>query len=144
MPGAVPRPVAWDRAGRTTVAHDAREATSDASAPKAVPWEIGAPLGSRTTQGSALGAWHVRRGPPTGRARRKGRGAAPRATTVAALAALPRGEHRALSALAARVNPDMEDGTLTRLQNLMATLAAAGLVVVHETADGQVEVALPE
>jgi hypothetical protein len=63
---------------------------------------------------------------------------------VAALAALPRGEHLALSALAARVNPDTEDGAVTRLQDLVMKLAAEGLVVVHETADGQVEVALPE
>jgi NAD(P)-dependent dehydrogenase (short-subunit alcohol dehydrogenase family) len=34
------------------------------------------------------------------------------------------------------IKPDTEDGTITRLQNLVAQLAAEGLVVVHETADG--------
>jgi hypothetical protein len=63
---------------------------------------------------------------------------------VAALAALPRGEHLALSALAARVNPDPEDGALTRLRDLVTKLTAEGLVVIHKTADGQLEVALPE
>src|ERR671936_499454 len=67
-----------------------------------------------------------------------------RGRIVAALAALPRGEHLALSALAARVNPDPEDGALTRLRDLVTGLAAEGLVVIHETADGQLEVALPE
>src|SRR5919108_5900383 len=67
-----------------------------------------------------------------------------RGRIVAALAALPRGEHLALSALAARVTPDMEDGAITRLQDLVTKLAADGLVVIHETADGQLEVAFPE
>jgi A/G-specific adenine glycosylase len=67
-----------------------------------------------------------------------------RGRIVAALAALPRGEHLALSTLAARVNPDPEDGALTRLRDLVTKLAAEGLVVIHETADGQLEVAFPE
>jgi A/G-specific adenine glycosylase len=67
-----------------------------------------------------------------------------RGRIVAALAALPRGEHLTLSALAARVTPDTEDGAITRLQDLVTKLATEGLVVVHETADGQLEVALPE
>ena len=67
-----------------------------------------------------------------------------RGRIVAALAALPRGEHLALSALAARVTPDTEDGAITRLRALVTKLATEGLVVVHETADGQLEVALPE
>jgi A/G-specific adenine glycosylase len=67
-----------------------------------------------------------------------------RGRIVAALAALPRGEHLALSALAARVTPDTEDGAISRLQDLVTKLAAEGLVVIHETADGQLEVALPE
>jgi hypothetical protein len=46
--------------------------------------------------------------------------------------------------LAARVNPDPEDGAITRLRDLVTRLAADGLVVIHETADGQLEVALPE
>src|SRR5919198_712373 len=67
-----------------------------------------------------------------------------RGRIVAALAALPRGEHLALSALAARATSDAEDAAIPRLQDLVTTLAAEGLVVVHETADGQLEVALPE
>jgi A/G-specific adenine glycosylase len=67
-----------------------------------------------------------------------------RGRIVAALAALPRGEHLTLSALATRVTPDTEDGAITRLQTLVTKLATEGLMVVHETADGQLEVALPE
>jgi hypothetical protein len=33
---------------------------------------------------------------------------------------------------------------LARLRDLVTKLAAEGLVVIHETADGQLEVALPE
>jgi A/G-specific adenine glycosylase len=67
-----------------------------------------------------------------------------RGRIVAALAALPRGEHLTLTTLAARVTPGTEDGAITRLQDLVTKLAAEGLVVIHETADGQLEVALPE
>ena len=67
-----------------------------------------------------------------------------RGRIVAALAALPHGERLTLSALAARINPDPEDGAITRLRDLVTRLAADGLVVIHETADGQLEVALPE
>jgi A/G-specific adenine glycosylase len=67
-----------------------------------------------------------------------------RGRIVATLAALPRGEHLALSALAARVHPGTGDGAITRLQDLVTKLAAEGLVAVYETADGHLEVALPE
>ena len=67
-----------------------------------------------------------------------------RGRIVAALAALPRGQRLTLSALAAHVKPNTEDGAITRLHDLVTKLAAEGLVVVHETDDGQLEVALPE
>src|SRR5919108_3054299 len=67
-----------------------------------------------------------------------------RGRIVAALAALPHGERLTLSALAARVKPNAEDGTSAWFHDLVTQLAAEGLVVIHETADGQLEVAFPE
>lgn len=67
-----------------------------------------------------------------------------RGRIVAALGALPPGMRLTLPALAAQIRPDTPNDDLAWLRDHVTHLAADGLAALHETPDGQLEIALPE